>query len=103
MISGREAEDEYERAVGAWPVLADEWFPAPAEEAAQGERNDHDVVELTGEGDEVRHEVEGEREITRERNEQRLLPARNARVDEQSAAEDHAVWDDARRSRVCQP
>jgi hypothetical protein len=53
-LSGREAEDECKRSVGARPVLADEWLPAPAEEAAEDERDDHDVVKLTGNRDEVR-------------------------------------------------
>ena len=76
-------------------MLADEWLPAPADEAAEDERDDHDVVELAGDRDEVRDEVEGKREVTRERNEQRLLPARHARVAEQSAAEYDAVGDEA--------
>jgi hypothetical protein len=67
----------------------------PTQEAAENERDDHDVVELTGDGDEVRHEIEGEREVARQRKEQRLLAAGHARVTEQSAAEDDAVWDEA--------
>jgi hypothetical protein len=76
-------------------VLSDQWLAAPAQEAAEDERDDHDVVELTGDGDEVRREIEGEREVARQRNEQRLLTTRHARVTEQSAAEDDAVWDEA--------
>ena len=53
---------------------ADERLPAAAEEAAEDERDDHDVVELTGDRDEVRHEIEREREIAGERDEQRLFP-----------------------------
>jgi hypothetical protein len=79
-------------------VLADKRLTTAAEEAAEDERDDHDVVELTGDRDEVRHEIEGEREVAREGNEQRLLPARHARVAEQSAAEDDAVWDEASES-----
>jgi hypothetical protein len=36
-------------------VLADEWLPVPAEEAAEDERDNHNVVELTSDRDEVRH------------------------------------------------
>jgi hypothetical protein len=79
-------------------VLADKWLTTAAEEAAEDERDDHDVVELTGDRDEVRHEIEGEREVAREGNEQRLLPARHARVAEQPAAEDDAVWDETSES-----
>jgi hypothetical protein len=56
-------------------VLTDERVPASAEEAAEHQRDDHDVVELTGHRDEVRHEITGERKVARERDEQRLLPA----------------------------
>jgi hypothetical protein len=79
-------------------VLANEWLPTSAEEAAENECDDHDIVELTGDRDEVRHEIEGEREVAGERNEQRLLPGRHARVAQQSAAEDDAVWDEASES-----
>jgi hypothetical protein len=79
-------------------VLADKWLTSAAEEAAEDERDDHDVVELTGDRDEVRHEIKGEREVARERNEQRLLLARHARVAEQPAAEDDAVWDETSES-----
>jgi integrase len=75
-------------------MLADERFSARAEEAAEDERDDYYVVELAGDRNEVRHQVEGEREVARERNDQRLLPARHARVAEQSAAEDDAVRDE---------
>jgi hypothetical protein len=37
------------------------WLPASVEAAAEDDRNDHEVVELAGDGDEVRHEIEGER------------------------------------------
>jgi hypothetical protein len=59
VVSGREAEHDRERTVRAWPVLADECLAASAEEASEDERDDHDVVELTRDRDEVRHEIEG--------------------------------------------
>jgi hypothetical protein len=31
-------------------VLADEWLAAPAQEAAEDNRDDHDIVQLTGNG-----------------------------------------------------
>jgi hypothetical protein len=93
--SHRDAEDELERAVGPRPVLADEWLASATEEAPQDERDDHDIIELAGDGDEVRHDVEGEREVAGERDEQRLLAARHAWVTEQAAAEDNAVGDEA--------
>jgi hypothetical protein len=55
LLLGREAEDECERSVGAGPVLADEWLTARAEEAAEDEHDDHDIIELAGNRDEVRY------------------------------------------------
>jgi hypothetical protein len=36
-------------------MLTHEWLPATTEKAAQNERNDHDVVELPGNRDEIRY------------------------------------------------
>jgi hypothetical protein len=47
--------------VGAGPVLADQWLPAPPEEAAEDERNEYDVVELTSEGMKSGTRSKGER------------------------------------------
>jgi hypothetical protein len=77
-------------------VLANERLAPAAEEASENERDEYDVVELTGDRNKVRHEIDREREVAREHDEQRLLPARHTRVVEQSAAEDDAVWDEAR-------
>jgi hypothetical protein len=63
-LSACEAKDERERVLGARPVFADEGFLAAPEEAAEDERDDDDVVELAGDGDEIGDEVEGEREVT---------------------------------------
>jgi hypothetical protein len=72
-------------------MLADERFAAAAKEAAQNEGNDDDVVELPRDGNEIGHEVERQREVTRERDEESLLPPWDARVAKQAAAEDDAV------------
>jgi hypothetical protein len=72
-------------------VLADEWLAAAAKEAAQNERDDDDVVELAGDRDEVGYEVKWKREVSRECEQERLLPPRDAGVAEQAAAEDDAV------------
>jgi hypothetical protein len=60
--SGCEAKNECERALGARPVFADECLAAAAEEAAEDECDDDDVVELAHDWDEIGDEVEGERE-----------------------------------------
>jgi hypothetical protein len=62
--------------------------------APEDERGDHSVIELTGDRDEVRHEIEGQREVARQR-EERLPPAGHARVAEQPTTEDDAVGDEA--------
>ena len=72
-------------------MLADERLAAAAKEGAQNEGNDDDVVELPRDGNEIGHEVERQREVTRERNEESLLPTWDARVAKQAAAEDDAV------------
>jgi hypothetical protein len=48
-------------------VLADERFAAAAEEAVEDECDDDDIVELAGNEDEVRYEVEGERQVAGQR------------------------------------
>ena len=49
-------------------MLADERFTAAAEEAAEDECDDDDVVALSADGDEVGDEVQGEREVPGERD-----------------------------------
>ncbi len=94
-LSYCEAKDERERVLGTWPVLADDCFPAAAQQAAEDERDDDDVVELTGDGDEVGDEVEGQRQVSGQRDQESLLPARHAWVAEQPAAENDTVGDKA--------
>ena len=50
------------------PEFANQWFAAGLYEVAQYERDDDGVVELTGNWDEVRDEVERERQVTDERD-----------------------------------
>ena len=44
-------------------MLADECLAAAAKKAAKDERDDHDVVKLTGDGNEIGHEIEGEGQV----------------------------------------
>jgi iron complex transport system substrate-binding protein len=75
-------------------VLADERLASPAQEAAEDERDDQDIVELAGDRDEVRDEVERQREVAGERDQEGLVPARHPRISQQAAAQDHAVRDE---------
>ncbi len=76
-------------------MLTDELITAGAEEAAHHEGNDQDVVELADDGNEIGHEIEGEREIRDERREQQLAAPRHAVVGHQSRDQDDAVRDEA--------
>jgi len=72
-------------------VQPDERRPRTPEQTAEHERHEDRVVELAGDRDEVRHEVEGKRQVD-ERKCRRHLPARgHARVREQSLEQDRAV------------
>ena len=61
------------------------------EKPAQHERDDDDVVELSRDRDEVRYEVERQREVTGKADETCLLAPWHPRVAKQAAAENHAV------------
>jgi hypothetical protein len=64
--SARESENQRERLRRPWPQFTDEVLAAGADEAAEDECDDDRVVELTGNGDEVRDDVERERQVTDE-------------------------------------
>jgi len=93
--SASEPEHECERVLRPGPVFAHDGLTAAADEAAKNERNDYDVVELTRHRDEVGHEVEGEREVPGQRDQERLLSPGHPRVMEQTGAENDAVGDEA--------
>src|SRR5918994_1929088 len=76
-------------------MLADDGLAAAAEQAAQDECDDDDIVDLAGDGDEVGYEVEGEGEIAGQHDEERFLPPWHAWIAEQAAAENNAVGDEA--------
>src|SRR5207247_4347873 len=86
----RESSDDGERALRPWPVFAGEWFDAAAKETAENDGDDEHIVELSGDRDEVRNEVERQSEICDEPDEERLLAARHARVLHQPAAKHDA-------------
>jgi hypothetical protein len=48
-----ESEDQRERLLGSRPEFADQVFAPGPDEAAEDERDDDRVVQLTGDGDEV--------------------------------------------------
>jgi hypothetical protein len=56
-----QAQQKPERALGAGPVLAKEVTSGAPEQRAKGHGHEHRVVELAGDGEEVRHQVDGSR------------------------------------------
>ena len=64
--------------------------------ATQREGDGQRVVDVAGDGDEVRNEVEREREVADERSQEELVPPGHARVAEQAPHEHDAVADAAR-------
>ena len=75
-------------------MFADKCLTVSPQKASQHERDDQSVIKLSGDRDEVRYEVEGEREVAREQDEERLLAARHTRIAEQATAKHDAVWDE---------
>jgi plastocyanin len=72
-------------------VFSHELVAARAEEAAEHESDDEDVVELARDGNEVRNEIEGQREVADERGEEQLPATRDTLVGKQPRDEDEAV------------
>jgi len=91
-----EPQDQLQQPLRPRPKLADHPFAANLDEVTEHESDDDGVVELTGDRNEVGHEVDREREITNEREQQQLSAARYARVACQSSDEDDAVGDKSR-------
>ena len=82
-------------------MLAQELRAAAAQDDAQRQRDDEDVVELPRDGDDVGDEVDRQRDVAEQREDHELVAAREPRVGEQPAAQDEAVGDEPRqRDRV---
>lgn len=71
---------------------------------AKHKRNDDGVIELPGDRDEVRDEIERQREVTHKRKKEQLPAARDSWIACQPTDEDDAVGDEGRkRPRVGVP
>ena len=71
---------------------------------AERERGDEHIVELAGNGDEVRYEVDRDRQIDDQGDQNELAPPRDTFIANQAAQQHEAIRDDAReRSRLCPP
>jgi hypothetical protein len=81
-------------------VLLDDVPAGAAEDAAKYERDEHGIVELACDRDEVRDEIEREQQVRDERGEQQLVTTAHPVVGEQSPEEHDTVGDEA-RDRAC--
>jgi len=72
-----------------------------ADDAAKNQRDEHRVVELSGNRNEVRDEVDRRGEVRDQRSDEQLLPARQSFVPKEARQQHDAVGNEARdRSRV---
>ena len=86
-----ESEDQSKRLFRPRPELADHRFAARSDEVAKDERDDDRIVELPGHRDEVRDEVEGQREVRDEGDQNQLATPWHARVACEARHEHDAV------------
>jgi hypothetical protein len=85
-------------------VLAHQRLTAASDDVAQDQRHDNRVIELTGDRDEVGHEVDRDHEVRHEQRERQLAAAPDARVAQQAPDEHDAVGNETReRPRVAPP
>ena len=71
-LSAGEAEDQVERPLRPGPVLAEDAVIVCADEGAQDKGGDDHVVELAGDRDKVGNQVEGNRQVAEQCEEQKL-------------------------------
>ena len=83
-------------ALGSWPKVRDHIASGPARYVGDREGHQNRVVELTRDRDEVRDEVEREREVWNQQRERDLRAPRNPWIPEKPLAEDNAVGDESR-------
>jgi len=72
-------------------VLAEEPRPGTPKQPSENERDEDRVVELPGDRDEVRHQVERHREVHEGEHRRDLPLARHARIAQEALEEDGAV------------
>jgi 2-polyprenyl-6-methoxyphenol hydroxylase-like FAD-dependent oxidoreductase len=85
-------------------VLSDQAGPCSSKRGAQHDEDEDRVVELAGDGDEVGHEIEGQRQVGDQRREQQLARAGDTLVAQQPLEENDAIGDEAgERPRVGSP
>jgi hypothetical protein len=85
-------------------MLGNELCARSANDAAEGKGEEDGVVQLPGNRDEVRNQIERHRQIRDKGSEEELVTTRNAPVTEEPSKEQHAVRHEARDcARVLAP
>lgn len=104
--SGREGEtlDNSKSLRWAGPVLIDQLSTAAVQDEPEGQGDQDRVIKLTSHRDEVRDQVDRQRQIAEHQGESELAGARHATVGEESPEEDETIGNEARqRSRLAAP
>ena len=95
-----QAQHEREGRARTGPLLLDDFAARTSEDAAKHERDQHGIVELACDGDEVWDEIERQQQVRDESGEQQLVATAHPVVGEQPSEEHDAVGDEA-RDRAC--
>jgi hypothetical protein len=99
-----ESQDEVKRLLRAGPEFDQDWFAARFDEVAEDESDDDRIVELAGDWNEVRNEVEWEPEVYDEGDQQQLSASWHAGIACQARHEHDAVRDQGGKCMcVCPP
>lgn len=91
--SAGESQDQRQRALRPRPELPHERLAARANETAQNKRDHDRVVELPGDRNEIRDEIERERQIPDQRDEKQLPASGHARIANKPTDQDDAIRD----------
>jgi len=95
--SAGEPQDQSQRALRPRPELPHERLAARANETAQNKRDHDRVIELPRDRNEIRHEIERERQIADQREEEQLPASGHARVASKTTNQDDAIRDQCRQ------
>jgi hypothetical protein len=95
---------ERKRLLGPRPEFANQRLTTRCHEVAQDERDNDRVIELPRDRDEVRYEIEGQREITHESEQKQLMTPGDTLFAKKASNEDDAVRNERRkRPRILAP
>ena len=92
----RESKHDLQGTFRAWPELRNHLAPGLPRHVRDRDGHEDRIVELARERDEIRDEVEREREVWNQQRERDLGAPRNPWIPEKPLAEDNAVGDESR-------